>query len=289
MAWRRPVFRACGSACRGALLGEAVRRLSHQPTRHILCRIRCHSWKRWYGPRTPSGLVWGTDWPHPAVQLMPEQERQYRRSYSWPPGEELRRAGAGAQSGAALRFRLNNIGNLRKRKEEAKMRIRTIGVFTVLLATLLCGFAGRARRSRRLSSRSAGLRRTARRTPTRPERAPSSRRWSASPTGASRCSCFPTASSATRSRCSKACARHAGRCGDHQRGGGADRARVPGQRPAVPVFERGTGAQGARRQGSSQRLAKKLEGKGIVALGFMEGGLHHMINNAHPVRRNRTM
>ena len=34
-----------------------------------------------------------------------------------------------------------------------------------------------------------------------------------------------------------------------------------------------------------QTLAKKLDGKGIVALGFMEGGFRHMINNVRPVNR----
>lgn len=34
-----------------------------------------------------------------------------------------------------------------------------------------------------------------------------------------------------------------------------------------------------------QTLAKKLEAKGIVALGFMEGGFRHMINNVRPVTR----
>jgi len=34
-----------------------------------------------------------------------------------------------------------------------------------------------------------------------------------------------------------------------------------------------------------QTLAKKLESKGIVALGFMEGGFRHMINNVRPVSR----
>ena len=34
-----------------------------------------------------------------------------------------------------------------------------------------------------------------------------------------------------------------------------------------------------------QTLAKKLDGKGIVALGFMEGGFRHMINNVRPVSK----
>jgi tripartite ATP-independent transporter DctP family solute receptor len=34
-----------------------------------------------------------------------------------------------------------------------------------------------------------------------------------------------------------------------------------------------------------QMLAKKLESKGIIALGFMEGGFRHMINNVRPVTR----
>ena len=34
-----------------------------------------------------------------------------------------------------------------------------------------------------------------------------------------------------------------------------------------------------------QTLAKKLESKGIVALGFMEGGFRHMINNVRPVSK----
>lgn len=34
-----------------------------------------------------------------------------------------------------------------------------------------------------------------------------------------------------------------------------------------------------------QTLAKKLEAKGIVALGFMEGGFRHMINNVRPVSK----
>ena len=34
-----------------------------------------------------------------------------------------------------------------------------------------------------------------------------------------------------------------------------------------------------------QILAKKLESKGVVALGFMEGGFRHMINNVRPVNR----
>lgn len=34
-----------------------------------------------------------------------------------------------------------------------------------------------------------------------------------------------------------------------------------------------------------QTLVKKLEGKGIVALGFMEGGFRHMINNVRPVNK----
>jgi tripartite ATP-independent transporter DctP family solute receptor len=34
-----------------------------------------------------------------------------------------------------------------------------------------------------------------------------------------------------------------------------------------------------------QVLAKKLEAKGIVALGFMEGGFRHMINNVRPVNK----
>ncbi len=32
-------------------------------------------------------------------------------------------------------------------------------------------------------------------------------------------------------------------------------------------------------------LAKRLEGKGVVALGFMEGGFRHMINNVRPVTK----
>ncbi|MEK7750512.1 MAG: TRAP transporter substrate-binding protein, partial [Acidobacteriota bacterium] len=34
-----------------------------------------------------------------------------------------------------------------------------------------------------------------------------------------------------------------------------------------------------------QMLAKKLESKGIIALGFMEGGFRHMINNVRPVTK----
>ncbi len=34
-----------------------------------------------------------------------------------------------------------------------------------------------------------------------------------------------------------------------------------------------------------QRLAKNLESKGIVTLGFMEGGFRHMINNVRPVNK----
>jgi tripartite ATP-independent transporter DctP family solute receptor len=34
-----------------------------------------------------------------------------------------------------------------------------------------------------------------------------------------------------------------------------------------------------------QTLAKKLEAKGVVALGFMEGGFRHMINNVRPVTK----
>ena len=34
-----------------------------------------------------------------------------------------------------------------------------------------------------------------------------------------------------------------------------------------------------------QALAKKLEAKGVIALGFMEGGFRHMINNVRPVTK----
>ena len=104
-----------------------------------------------------------------------------------------------------------------------------------------------------------------------------------SPRAGSRCSCSPTGRSATRSRCSRACG------SARSMPAIITNAVVAQIEPAFQIndmpflYSDEAQAQKVLDGPVGDKLRKKLETKGVVLLGFMEGGFRTMINNVRPV------